>query len=99
MTPTDVQVHKRGDFIFRQYEEYHTKTDEMNGKVNENNKSINEVLEYAANQILDSNMKKITQAAWNFINIQTEITSIVQQADQNTASSGEILSTLEAQNK
>ncbi len=51
----------------------------------------------SANQVLGNNMEKITQAADDFMNIQTEIDSIVRQADQNTSSADEILSTLESQ--
>ncbi len=50
------------------------------------------------NQILGDNMEKINQAAGDFLEIQTQIDLIVDQAAKNTSSANEILSTLETQN-
>lgn len=52
---------------------------------------------FNSNQILDENMEKITLAAGEFLTIQSEIISIAKQAELNTSSADEILSTLETQ--
>ncbi len=57
------------------------------------------MLDYSrTNQILGENMDKINQATGDFLEIQTQIDRIVDQATQNTTSASEILSTLETQN-